>query len=213
MKHSRAEIVREYGPFPDVANVGGVTWDGERVWFAAGSALTAFDPETGETTLSHALTAPAGTAWDGTHLWQIADGQIHRIDPGTGRVLSSIAAPPGASDAGLAWAEGTLWIGQHFGRKVMQIDPETGEVLRTLASDRHVTGITWVDGDLWHGTWEGGASDIRRIDRETAEVLERIEMPEGTGVSGLEWDGGEQFFCGGGPSGIVRSVKRSTCQP
>ena len=44
--------------------------------------------------------------------------------------------------------------------------------------------------------------------RETGEVLERLEMPAGTGVSGLESDGGDRFFCGGGSSGKVRAVRR-----
>jgi hypothetical protein len=68
--------------------------------------------------------------------------------------------------------------------------------------------VTWTDGELWHGTWEGDESDLRRIDPRTGEVLERLEMPPGLGVSGLESDGGDQFFCGGGSSGKVRAVRR-----
>ena len=109
---------------------------------------------------------------------------------------------------GLAWAEGTLWVGQHRGRKIHQIDPETGAILRTIESNRVVTGVTWVDGELWHGTWEGDESDVRRVDPRTGKVLERLEMPAGVGVSGLESDGGDQFFCGGGRSGKVRAVRR-----
>src|SRR6478736_3532101 len=208
MRRSNAEIIREYGPFPGIDNVAGVTYDGQHVWFAAGDKLTAFDPATGETTRSIDVAAHAGTAFDGQYLYQIAEDRIHKVDPQTGRVLASIPAPGGGGDSGLAWAEGSLWVGEYQQRRIHQVDPETGKVLRTIESQRFVTGVTWVDGELWHGTWEGEQSDLRRIDPRTGEVLERLEMPPGAGVSGLESDGGDRFFCGGGRSGKVRAVRR-----
>ena len=208
MRRSNAEIIREYGPFPGVDSVAGVTYDGQNVWFAAGDKLTAFDPATGETTRSIDVAAHAGTAFDGQYLYQIAEDRIHKIDPATGRVLGSIPAPGGGGDSGLAWAEGSLWVGHYRDRKIYQIDPETGKILRTIASNRFVTGVTWVDGELWHGTSEGGEADVRRVDAGTGEVLERLEMPPGASVSGLESDGGDRFFCGGGKTGKVRVVRR-----
>jgi glutamine cyclotransferase len=204
----RAEIVREYGPFPNVDNVAGVTYDGQHVWFAAGDKLTAFDPATGTTLRSIDVAAHAGTAFDGRHLFQIAEDRIQKIDPKTGRVLATIPAPGGGGDSGLTWAEGTLWVGHYRDRKIYQIDPESGSILRTIESNRFVTGVTWVDGELWHATWEGDESDLRHIDPHTGEVLEKLEMPRGVGVSGLESDGGNSFFCGGGRSGTVRAVRR-----
>ena len=207
MKRAAAEIIREYGPFPGSDRVNGVSYDGEQVWFADGAKLNAFDPNSGKILRSIDVLSHAGTAFDGEYLFQIAEDRIQKIDPTTGRVLSTIPAPNGGG-SGLAWAEGTLWMGQHRGRQILQIDPETGKVLRTIESNRFVTGVTWVDGELWHGTWEGEESDLRRIDPENGKVLERLEMPAGTGVSGLESDGGDQFFCGGGSSGKVRAVRR-----
>jgi glutamine cyclotransferase len=203
-----AAVVREYGPFDGVTQVGGVSWDGSRVWIAAGDRLHACDPESGALVRSIDVAAHAGTAFDGRHLFQIAEDRIHKLDPESGRVLATIPAPGGGADSGLAWAEGTLWVGQYRERKIHQIDPETGRILRTIESNRFVTGVTWVDGELWHATWEDDASDVRRIDPETGEVLERLEMPEGVGVSGLESDGRDRFFCGGGKSGTVREVRR-----
>jgi glutamine cyclotransferase len=208
MKTTRAEIIREYGPFPDVQNVGGVTYDGENVWFAGGDKLIAFDPGTGESKRAIDVAAHAGTAFDGQHLFQIAEARIQKIDVKTGKVVSTIPAPANGGDSGLAWAEGTLWVGHHRERKIYQIDPDTGAILRTIESNRFVTGITWVDGELWHGTSEAGECDVRHIDPQTGEVLERLEMPEGTGVSGLESNGSDQFFCGGGRSGKIRAVRR-----
>ena len=208
MNRSAAEIVREYGPFPGVDRVNGVTCDGQQVWFASGDKLNAFDPASGKTLRSIDVTSHAGTAFDGQHLFQMAEGRIQRIDPRTGRVLATIPAPEGGDNSGLAWAEGSLWVGQYEDGKIHQVDPQTGAVIRTIESSRFVTGVTWIDGELWHGTWEGDESDLRRIDPRTGEVLESLEMPPGAGVSGLESDGGDQFFCGGGSSGKVRAVRR-----
>ena len=208
MKRSTAEIVREYGPFAGVEKVHGLTFDGERIWFASGDKLNALDPATGKPQRSIDVAAHAGTAFDGKHLFQIAEDRIQKIDPESGRVLATIPAPAGGGDSGLAWAEGSLWVGDYRGRSIHQIDPDTGKVVRTIESKRFVTGVTWVDGELWHGTWEGDESDLRRIDPATGEVLEQLDMPAGTGVSGLESDGGNQLFCGGGNSGKLRVVRR-----
>jgi glutamine cyclotransferase len=188
--------------------VHGVTYDGEHVWLAAGETLKAFDSVSGTMMRSIDVAGHAGTAFDGKYLFQLAEDRIQKIDPRSGRVVATIPAPGGGGDSGLTWAEGTLWVGQYRDRKIHQVDPETGAILRTIESDRFVTGVTWVDGELWHGTWEGDESDLRRVDPRTGEILERIEMPAGAIVTGLESDGGDQFFCGGGSSGTVRSVRR-----
>ena len=203
-----AEIVREYGPFPDAGKVHGVTYDGQQVWFASGDRLNALDRSSGNVVRSIDVAAHAGTAFDGQHLFQLAEDRIQKIDPKSGRVLATIPAPGGGADSGLAWAEGTLWVGQYRDRKIHQIDPDTGAILRTIESNRFVTGVTWVDGELWHATLEADESDLRQVDPGTGEVLERLEMPSGVGVSGLESDGGDQFFCGGGNSGKIRVVRR-----
>ena len=208
MKTSKAEITREYGPFPEAERVNGVSFDGKNVWFASGDRLNAFDPESGKKLRSLDVAGHAGTAFDGEHLFQIAENRIQKIDPETGRVLATIPAPGGGGDSGLAWAEGSLWVGEYRERKIHQVDPETGAILRTIECTRFVTGVMWVDGELWHGTWENDESDLRRIDPQTGELLERVEMPRGVAVSGLESNGSDQFFCGGGSSGKVRAVRR-----
>jgi len=203
-----AEIVREYGPFPGADKVAGVSHDGQRVWFAGGARLIAFDPASGQVERTLPRAGDAGTAFDGKHLWQIVETRIDKIDPASGDVVASIPAPGSGSDSGLAWAEGSLWVGQYRDRKIHRIDPATGAVLRTIESNRFVTGVTWVDGELWHGTWEGDESELRHIDPADGAVLERVRMPAGAGVSGLESDGAGLFYCGGGRSGKVRAVRR-----
>ena len=210
MKRSPAEIVREYGPFPGIDNVHGVTYDGQHVWFASGEAVNALDPSSGKTVRSIGVPATAGTAFDGQHLFNRDTDlccKLRKVDPQTGAVLAPLPAPAG-SNSGLAWAAGALWVGQYQERKIHQLDPATGAILRTIESNRFVTGVTWVDGELWHGTWEGDQSDLRHVDPRTGEVLEMLDMPEGVRVSGVESDGAEQFFCGGGNSGTLRAVRR-----
>jgi len=203
-----AEIIREYGPFSDAPRVNGVTFDGTYVWFATGDTLRAFDPSSGQPVRAIEVASDAGTAFDGRYFYQLADNRIQKVDPTTGAVIAAFPAPGNGPSSGLTWAEGTLWVGQYHDRKIHQIDAKTGAILRTIESNRFVTGVTWVDGELWHGTWEGDEGEIRRIDPESGKVLARLSMPEGVGVSGLESDGAELFYAGGGTSGKVRAVRR-----
>ncbi|WFP74630.1 DUF5074 domain-containing protein [Mesorhizobium sp. WSM4906] len=201
-----AEVLREYGPFPDAERINGVTYDGKNVWFATGDKLKALDPDSGAIVRSVDVASHAGTAFDGEHLYQIGEDRIHKVDPKTGEVVATIPAPGNGGDSGMAWAEGSLWVGEYRAHKIHQIDPETGKVIRTIESKRVVTGVTWVDGELWHATWEGEEGDLLRIDPETGDVLQEVAMP--SGVSGLESDGGDCFFCGGGSSGKIKAVRR-----
>jgi len=206
MKRAAGEILREYGPFPGVERVNGITYDGENVWFASGDKLNALDPQSGAIVRSIDVASHAGTTFDGEHLYQIAEDRIHKVDPKTGKVVATIPAPGNGGDSGMAWAEGSLWVGEYRAHKIHQIDPETGKVIRTIESKRVVTGVTWVDGELWHATWEGEEGDLVRIDPETGDTLQEVKMP--SGVSGLESDGDGCFFCGGGSSGKIKTVRR-----
>jgi glutamine cyclotransferase len=208
MKAMPAEILREYGPFPGIDNVHGLTFDGQQIWFASGDRLNALDPTSGTITRSLDVPAHAGTAFDGEHLFQLAEDRIQKIDPKTGKVLSTIPAPGKGGDSGLAWAEGTLWVGEYRDRQIHQIDPQTGEILRTIQSNRFVTGVSWLGDELWHGSWENDESELRRIDPDDGAVMERLAMPAGVGMSGLESNGVDRFFCGSGDGGTVRVVRR-----
>lgn len=207
-KSAPAEIIREYGPFPDAEQVHGVTFDGEHAWFATGTHLQAFDPASGKAGRRLPVASDAGTAFDGRHFYQLTGSTIQKLDAKSGKLLGTIPAPGQGGDSGLAWAEGKLWVGQYRSRKIYGIDPASGEILSTIESDRFVTGVTWVEGELWHGTWENDESELRHVDPVNGTVLERLVMPSGSGVSGLESNGKDTFFCGGGKSGKVRAVRR-----
>jgi outer membrane protein assembly factor BamB len=204
----KAEIVREYGPLPGVDSVAGVTFDGTHVWAAVGTHLQSLDPDTGEPGARIPVAADAGTAFDGKHFYQLTEGTIQKLDARTGAVLATIPSPGGGRDSGLAWAEGRLWVGQYRDRKIHCIDPGDGRIVRTIESDRFVTGVTWVDGELWHGTWEHDISELRRVDPASGEVRDRLEMPPGAFISGVESDGADTFFCGAATTGKIRRVRR-----
>ena len=206
---TQAEIEREYGPFPDAAEVHGVTYDGTHVWFASGDKLNAIDPASGSRVRALEVVAVAGTAYDGRFLYQLSGKTIQKIDPTSSKTVAEIPAPePHSDNAGLTWAEGSLWLARYRARQILQLDPQNGAVLRTLESDRFVTGVTFAEGELWHATWEKDASELRAIDPHSGRVRARVHMPAGTMISGLEFDGRDRFYCGGGPSGRVRALRK-----
>lgn len=204
-------LIAEQGPFAD-RPAHGVSHDGRHLWVAAGDRLHAVDTEREEIVHTLDVAADAGTAFDGVHLYQLAGEFIQKIDAQSGEVVHKIPAPGNGRDSGLTWAEGALWVGQYRDRKIHCIDPETGEIRRTIESDRFVTGVTWSGGELWHATWEGEHSDLRRVDPNDGTVLEKFDAPAGVGIAGLSTDG-ENFFCGGGPKGTVRTIRKPNAAP
>ena len=105
-KARQAEILREYGPYPGIDHVHGVTFDGAHVWFARGESIVALDPGGGALVRELAVAADAGTAFDGEYLWQLAGDRIQKVDPRSGQVVATIPAPAHGRDSGLTWAEG-----------------------------------------------------------------------------------------------------------
>jgi len=203
----QAEILGEFTA-NSAGPVHGVSFDGSHVWAATGDKLRSFDPATGAEVSALDVPAHAGTAYDGKFLFQLADAVIQTVDPQTGTVVATIPAPGAGKDSGLAWADGSLWVGQYRERQIIQIDPETGAVLRTIQTNRFVTGVSWLDGQLWHGYSNDGTGGLARIDPATGHALATLELP-GVSVSGLESDGAGRFFVGGGDSGKVRIVRRA----
>jgi outer membrane protein assembly factor BamB len=191
-----AEIVREYLPI-DHLPIHGVTFDGKLVWFARDNEVVAFDPGTEKVVARHAVpSANAGTAFDGEHLYQLAKGEILVIQPADGRIVRRLPAPGKGLDSGMAWADGYLWIGQYRESKIHKVDAKTGEVVKTLTSDRFVTGVSCVEGALWHGaTGDGQPSELRRLASD-GSVEETLVVPM-KGIGGVEGTGDGQFWCAG----------------
>jgi streptogramin lyase len=213
----QAEITKEV-PLESVKRVHGVTFDGRSVWFAADDGdLIELDPESGRTRSRTHVGSRAGITFDGEAIWAICGDKIHRIDPKTREIVKSIPTPPGQV-AGMAWAEGALWIGLYAERKVMKIDPKDGRVLKSIALNRLVTGVTWADGELWHGTVgeKSQAGGLHRIDPETGVELDEVRFPSRAGASGVEYDRARGvFWCGahdGDAAGRsrIRAVRKPT---
>jgi len=200
-----AEILAEFRPDGD-AQIHGVTLDGTLVWFARTDEILAFDPETA--TVVRRLSIPgayAGTAFDGEHLYQLARGEVLVIRPADGRIVRRFPSPAPGNDSGMAWADGHLWIGHYGGAQILKVDAETGDVVKTLRSDRFVTGVSWVDGALFHGvSGDGMPCEIRRVASD-GTVEETIEVPVPS-ISGMEGAGDGTFWCGG-EKGALRLVR------
>jgi glutamine cyclotransferase len=208
MSRTAVPIEREYGPFAEEGAVHGVTFDGKEVWLATGKKLQALDLQSGQLERTLEVACDAGTTFDGQYFYQLNKGRIQKLDPRSGQVVATIPTPDLVGASGMAWAEGSLWVGHFADRKILELDPETGQVLSEVFSDRFITGVSFCDGELWHATQQDNRSELRRVDRKTGEVLEQLDLPAGIIVSGLEGDGRGRFFCGGGKSGKLRVVKR-----
>jgi hypothetical protein len=201
------EVLHEWVPIAN-GKVHGVTFDGASIWFCADDKLVAIDPESGE--IRRTLEVPsasAGTAFDGRHLYQLAKGEIKVIRPDDGRVVRTLPAPGKGEDSGMAWADGYLYVGQFRSSKIHKVDATTGEVVKTLTSDRFVTGVSCVDGELWHGAAMGDAPSQLRHLASDGRVLEILDV-DAPMVSGIEHIGGGRFACGG-ESGRVRILRKS----
>ena len=141
MKRSAAEILREYGPFPGVDHVHGVTFDGEHVWFAAGDALKALDPASGKVTRSIVVAAHAGTAFDGRHLFQIAEDRIQKLEGGKVYVTDAAGQPPTIP----------FWLGEAPGRS-NELSSSVGRLNETIAELLDRSGpngvLGWLKSEL-----------------------------------------------------------------
>ena len=202
-----AEILREYRPLDD-QNIHGVTFDGKLVWFARDDELVAFDPETEQVVRRHPVpAASAGTAFDGEHLYQLAQGEILVIQPADGRIIRRLPAPGKGQDSGMAWADGYLWVGQKKDSKIHKIDAKSGAIVKTLTSDRFVTGVSCVDGALWHGGGRGKPCELRRLASD-GSVEESLTVPV-PAIAGVEGTGDGAFWCAG-EKGTLRLVRRKS---
>ncbi|MFZ6183754.1 glutamine cyclotransferase [Nannocystis pusilla] len=203
-----AEVAREYVPDGE-GQIHGVTFDGKSVWFARDDEVVAFDPLSGDIVRRIAVPgADAGTAWDGEHLYQLAKGEILVIDPSDGQIVRRLPAPGKGEDSGMAWADGYLWVGQCYGARIHKVDAATGEVVKTLTSDRFVTGVTCIDGQLWHGAaGDDRPAELRRLaaDGTPEEVL---SVPVAM-IAGVEAAGDGSFWCAG-ERGKLRLVRRTS---
>jgi hypothetical protein len=198
----------------DAAMVAGVAKDGDTVWLSliseAGCELARFDTKAQSVASRVAMAKTSGMAFDGESLWGVTPDGIQRFDPRTMAVTRTLPRPPVEGFlSGLAIDGEALWLGSYHQKKLFKLDPETGEVLKTLATDRFVTGVAWAGDELWHAVDasedETQPTELRRIDPATGRVLEAHAVDYA--VSGMSSDG-EGLWCGDCSTGALRKVSR-----
>jgi len=94
-----------------------------------------------------------------------------------------------------ATCEGALWVGA---KRSLKVDPADGRLLKRVTVERLVTGVTWAEGELWHGAgadeWAGG---VLRVDPNSGAETLRLECPTPTDIAGIEYEATRGvFWCG-----------------
>lgn len=130
------------------------------------------------------------------------DATLSRVDPERAEVEATIEIE--ASIASVVGAEGSIWVGAED--RIVQIDPETDEIVATidLGGPVGVTGLAFADGSLWAGAFTDDA--VLRIDPGSGEVKATIDVSEFIeGPIGLAAVEGDVFVGGGrGNGGVAR---------
>ncbi len=199
-----AEVEAEYGPLPGVDGLRGLTFDGTHLWCATGEELRVVELGSARTAQRFPVRSGAGTAFDGQYLYQLDGATIYRIDPKSGTVMAEIPSPEGGG-SGMAWAEGSLWVGKYQEGRIYRIDPGSGEILAVLEIGNFVTGVTFANGELWHATPGDDGASLHRLDPNSGAVKERASFQAEAFVTGLTSDGHGTFYCAG-VDGKIRAV-------
>lgn len=117
-------------------------------------------------------------------LWVLGgpSGVITQVDPATNAVVRKVRT---SHPAGFGtYADGSLWIASLLDSAVMELDADTGRLLRTIESKAgrpffRPIGVAVTGDDLWvlnHGD-ESVRSTLTRLDRRTGSVIGRTDLP------------------------------------
>ena len=180
----------------------------EHVWFAAGDKLNALDPASGNTVRSIDVAAPC------RHRVRrpapVPDRRRpHPQDRSAHRPRARAPSLPPAAAATRGWPGPKARSGSASTASARSTRSIPRPARSCAPSSPTASSPASRGSTASCGTAPGKATRANcALIPATGEVLERLEMPAGVGVSGLESDGGDRFFCGGGPSGRLRTVRR-----
>lgn len=97
------------------------------------------------------------------------DGTLSRVDPRTNRVTATVPTP-GIEPGGMAYADGSLWIGDDTdtGRQIVRMNPTTHAMTRVTAGQRPAYLAATADAVF---VSDVGAGTVTKIDARTGKIL------------------------------------------
>jgi hypothetical protein len=133
--------------------------------------------------------APTGIVRVGDTLWVTVpcENRIFRLDL-EGNLISELGMPEpgcGPGEVGLAWDGTSLW--GSWWEEVVQIDPDTGQIISKFSADLDGRSLSWDGSFLWVADREGNLS----VYDLNGQRQRHLAVPVFGVLSGITWANGE----------------------
>jgi len=139
-----------------------------------------------------------------------------KVDPKTGKTLKSWVTPgsglygtitPKSTPSGahgLKWVDERYWMAVPASGKLFLMEPETGEIVRTIpAPGVRTHGLAWDDGSLW--CVESNGRVIYKLDPSNGAAIAKIQLTkEDPEPHGLDISKGVLWYCDAASGWICR---------
>lgn len=178
------EATVETFPAPSEEGPSGLAFLSGRLWIAQDGTLYELDRKDGEVLRKFEISRHVrDLCTDGKRLYAMEYGwtagdPIHVIDPATGKAVRRIVTEANRKNRskgamGIAWKGGKLYVLAGMRGLLHEIDPETGEVTRTLKS-----GKTWLTGLGFDGTHflAGSRDALHWLDGKTGRAVRSVKL-------------------------------------
>ncbi len=178
------------------------------------------DPSTGDITdaieVSDVELFANGLAYDGVYLYftksRSYDTRIFKVDPNSHEIIDTIQPPEGYEFRGLACSGSSIFGVDVFKDEILEMDLETGEVIKTIALDIAAgDGITYAGsrGTLFVSPQNGNS--IHEVDIDTGEIISAIISPGRT--HGLGYSEADQLLYVGNRGSVFGNKKIDAVNP
>ena len=152
---------------------------------ASGDTVSRIDPHGGSVIdRIHVAGEPGSIVAGGRAIWvaSTVGGTISRIDPGTDTVTQTVRLG-GAGAAAVAFGGGRLWVADPTDQRLIEVEPQTGSIRRTLTLDLRPTTLAFGDGVIWVGDYT--ANLVAQIAANSGETLSTTHVGNGPAALAL----------------------------